>query len=89
MTVTTKIQKWGNSLAVRLPRGLIRSVALKEGSEVSVYERDKELVIAPRPRADKPYRLADWNKFIIPTKRKKNTSTASKEVDHILYGVSR
>lgn len=63
-------------------------VALKEGSEVIVREHDKGLVITPHTRADKPYGLKDWDKFIISTKNKKRTGTASTEVDHIIYGTS-
>jgi len=32
--MTTKIQKWGNSLAVRLPKEVARKLTLQEGSEV-------------------------------------------------------
>ena len=35
MTVMMKVSKWGNSLAVRLPAGLVRELGLKEGDYVS------------------------------------------------------
>jgi antitoxin MazE len=42
----TKIQRWGNSLAVRLPRDVIRKARLGEGLEVEVeaIEEGKILV---------------------------------------------
>ena len=32
-----KVCKWGNSLAVRLPAGLVKALALKEGEEVELH----------------------------------------------------
>ena len=43
--MTTKVQKWGNSLAVRLPKGLARGLSLREGSDVEVSPRADALVI--------------------------------------------
>lgn len=31
-----KVAKWGNSLAVRLPRALVEELALKEGDEIEL-----------------------------------------------------
>ncbi|PIQ92429.1 MAG: AbrB/MazE/SpoVT family DNA-binding domain-containing protein [Parcubacteria group bacterium CG11_big_fil_rev_8_21_14_0_20_39_22] len=45
MKTTTRIQKWGNSLAVRLPRGLADSRNLQEGSEVSLSSKGQEIVM--------------------------------------------
>jgi antitoxin MazE len=49
-----RIQRWGNSLAVRLPKSVAESVGLAEGSEVGVEQRDGELVLRPVHRR---YRL--------------------------------
>ncbi|MCH7634095.1 MAG: AbrB/MazE/SpoVT family DNA-binding domain-containing protein [Alphaproteobacteria bacterium] len=50
------IGKWGNSLALRLPRHLAGDIRLFEGTEVDLSIRDGSLVVTPaRPR----YRLAD------------------------------
>ena len=43
----TTIQKWGNSLAVRLPKSVTQKLALRSGSRVRVYEERKEVIIAP------------------------------------------
>jgi antitoxin MazE len=37
-----RVVKWGNSLAVRLPRGVVKALGLKEGDSVEVH------VIGPR-----------------------------------------
>ena len=50
-----RIQRWGNSLAVRLPKAVAESVGLAEGSEVAVEPRDGELVLRPVHR----YRLEE------------------------------
>jgi len=85
--MTTKIQKWGNSLAVRLPKDVARKLDLHEGSSVAVREeRDRIMIVGVPPHRDAA-RKDDWRKFIIPTKKKKEH--VSGMVDEILYGASR
>jgi antitoxin MazE len=36
MEGTMQVSKWGNSLAVRLPKALVEELGLKEGDELSV-----------------------------------------------------
>jgi antitoxin MazE len=43
----TRIQKWGNSLAVRIPRPFAEEVNLQENSAVDVTVRSGKLVVAP------------------------------------------
>jgi antitoxin MazE len=45
------VAKWGNSLAVRLPKALVESMGLKAGDEVSVVAASKrEIVVEKRDR---------------------------------------
>ena len=46
----TKIQKWGNSLAVRLPKAITKKFAFRKGSSVIVTEEHKRIIIEPRVR---------------------------------------
>jgi antitoxin MazE len=62
--MVTKIQKWGNSLGVRLPRGLANEAHVAEGSEVDVQVRRGDIVLRPVRR--KKYRLADLLAQITP-----------------------
>jgi antitoxin MazE len=41
----TKIQKWGNSLAVRLPKSVVQQKSLTEGEGVLVTVKDGIIVI--------------------------------------------
>jgi antitoxin MazE len=43
----TKMQKWGNSLAIRIPKAFATEVGLKEESEVDVSLKSGKLVVAP------------------------------------------
>ena len=43
----TRVQKWGNSLGVRIPRGLAEQVGLGAGSEVNLSAKDGGLVVKP------------------------------------------
>ena len=60
----TKVQKWGNSLGVRIPRGLAEEVGLGAGTEVSLTAKDGELVL--RPAVPSRLRLADLLAGVTP-----------------------
>ena len=48
--MTTIVTKWGNSLAVRIPRALAEQVQIQEGSDVSLSISGDSIVITPRKR---------------------------------------
>jgi antitoxin MazE len=51
----TTIQKWGNSLAIRIPAGVAREIAVQEGDRVELNIDAKVLSIqAARPRYSLP-----------------------------------
>jgi antitoxin MazE len=53
----TTIQRWGNSLAVRIPKTLAQETALDEGDEVEMRSDDERIIVErPSPRH---YRLSD------------------------------
>ncbi|MDO9542048.1 MAG: AbrB/MazE/SpoVT family DNA-binding domain-containing protein [Kiritimatiellia bacterium] len=43
----TKVQKWGNSLAVRIPRSVAEDTQLSSGKTVNLAVHDGQIVIAP------------------------------------------
>ncbi|MCP9828187.1 AbrB/MazE/SpoVT family DNA-binding domain-containing protein [Synechococcus sp. L2F] len=43
----TRVQKWGNSLGVRIPRSLAEEIGLAPGTPVSLCAKDGELVVKP------------------------------------------
>lgn len=43
----TRVQRWGNSLAVRIPKPLADEVGLKDNSPVQLSLHDQQLVIVP------------------------------------------
>ncbi len=49
MKVTRKLQKWGNSVAVRLPKEALDQLDLKEGQEVTVHVRQEGIVLSLQP----------------------------------------
>ena len=60
----TRVQRWGNSLGVRIPRGLAEEVGLGAGTEVSLTAKDGELVL--RPALPSRLRLADLLAGVTP-----------------------
>ena len=81
--MTTKIQKWGNSLAVRLPKKLIMSLGLREGSEVMVDEREQSVLIKRVVLPATMIGKSEWKQFVIPTNNKKEDVSGT--IDEILY----
>ena len=49
----TTIQKWGNSLAVRVPRSMAQKLALRVGSTVAMREEKKTIIIRAAPKTRK------------------------------------
>jgi antitoxin MazE len=43
----TRIQKWGNSLAIRIPKPFADDVGIAEGSEVDLTVDAEEIVVSP------------------------------------------
>ena len=60
----TRVQKWGNSLGVRIPRGMAEEVGLGAGTEVSLTAKDGELVL--RPSLPSRLKLADLLAAVTP-----------------------
>ena len=46
----TRIRKWGNSLAVRIPQTLARQLGLEADSPVNITAKDNGLTIQPMRR---------------------------------------
>ncbi|MFN0056077.1 MAG: AbrB/MazE/SpoVT family DNA-binding domain-containing protein [Planctomycetales bacterium] len=42
-----KVQKWGNSLAIRIPQALAGELEVREGTSVELRVRKGELVVRP------------------------------------------
>jgi antitoxin MazE len=58
--VKTKVAKWGNSLAVRLPKPLVDDLGLRPGREVEVRQDGSRLTLEMIPARRIPqYRLED------------------------------
>ena len=56
-TMKTRIQKWGHSLAMRIPKVMAEEAGLTQGSEVEVQAKKGRLIVRARPA--KVYRLTD------------------------------
>jgi antitoxin MazE len=55
-----KVAKWGNSLAVRLPKGLAEELGVRPGSTVELEKDGTRLMIETSPAGTIPrYRLED------------------------------
>ena len=53
----TKIQKWGNSLGLRIPRSLAEEAGVGAGSEVDLSIQSGDLIVKPAKRVK--YRIGE------------------------------
>ena len=62
-TATLTLQRWGNSLAVRIPASIARSVGFKVGQPVEVLAQDSavRVVAAGEPRLTLKQKLARFD----------------------------
>jgi antitoxin MazE len=69
----TAVQRWGNSLALRIPRAYAAETRIVEGSEVDLTLKSGALVV--RPVVRKRHSLAGLVKRITPANRHGSIST--------------
>jgi antitoxin MazE len=72
MASEATISKWGNSLAVRIPRSIAKQAGLNEGDSVSM-DLDNQGGVVLRP-ARPTYELADLVSQITPKNRHRETN---------------
>ena len=48
----TKIARWGNSFAVRLPKSAVERLGLKNGTAIELTSEDGKLLLTPQHTAD-------------------------------------
>jgi len=60
----TKVQKWGNSLALRIPKPFAAEAGLENGASVDLHLEAGKLIISPSSEA--PYTLDDLLQRITP-----------------------
>jgi antitoxin MazE len=66
----SRISKWGNSLALRIPKALGTEVELKDGTEVELSVQDGSIIITP---VSSNYQLEDLIQGITPENRHSET----------------
>ncbi|MFT8709264.1 MAG: AbrB/MazE/SpoVT family DNA-binding domain-containing protein, partial [Sporolactobacillus sp.] len=47
VAMTSKVQMWGNSLAIRLPKAVVKSAGVERGSEYAFAVEDEKIVLIP------------------------------------------
>ena len=67
--MSSTMQKWGNSLGIRVPKAIAEQVNLKTGTEVDFDTTGGVLTIRPKTRKRKRPRLADLLKQMKPSHR--------------------
>ncbi|WP_445630033.1 AbrB/MazE/SpoVT family DNA-binding domain-containing protein [Nostoc sp. DSM 114167] len=73
--MTTVVTKWGNSLAIRLPKALAEQVNVKEGTDVTFSISGNSIVITPQQR--KKYTLDELLEGMTPDNLHSEIDTGS------------
>ena len=68
---TTVIRKWGNSIAVRLPKDSARKFGLRDGVTVRLVEEEKTRSLSIRPLQSREYTLKELLSRVTPKNRHK------------------
>jgi antitoxin MazE len=71
----TTVQKWGNSLAIRVPKSVAVQVGLKAQDNLEIEVQDGNVVLKPHLR--RVYRLEDLIKRITPKNLHSEIDTGS------------
>lgn len=48
-----KVQKWGNSLAVRIPKIYAKEINIDQGSAITINMEDNKLILEPKQKEEK------------------------------------
>ncbi|RKH76994.1 AbrB/MazE/SpoVT family DNA-binding domain-containing protein [Corallococcus sp. AB032C] len=48
--VATKVQKWGNSLAIRIPSVIAEQIAIRQGSEMEMIVENQAIKLIPKKK---------------------------------------
>ena len=56
--MATTVQKWGNSLGIRIPKSVAEQVNLRNGTEVEFQTDNGVLTVRPRRKPRRKYKLA-------------------------------
>ena len=65
----TSVQKWGNSLGIRIPKVVAEEASLHSGSMVELIHQDGVLLVRPIHKGRPRYRLEDLTGKITPGNR--------------------
>jgi antitoxin MazE len=74
-TVIVKIQKWGNSLGLRIPKALAANIVVSEGADVDLSIEDGRLIVSPQQR--KPISIDELVEGITDENLHSETDTGS------------
>ena len=69
---TVVVQKWGNSLGIRIPKEVADRIGIGQGSEIELYVPENQKIITLKPKkSQKKYTLEELLSQITPENRHK------------------
>lgn len=49
----TKVQKWGNSLAIRIPKSYAKDIDINQGSLIDISKESDRIILKPKRKREK------------------------------------
>ncbi len=75
--MNTTIKKWGNSLALRIPKSYAKEIKLEEGAAVNMKIEENKIVISANRKRKKSYSLAKLLSKVTPENLHKEIDISS------------
>lgn len=69
MTMAATVQKWGNSLAIRIPKDVAEKIRIQQGSEMEMKVMGQEKITLVPKKQVKKYSLEELLSQITPENR--------------------
>jgi antitoxin MazE len=81
---TATVSKWGNSLAIRLPKEITTKFNLNNGKLLKLIPQKDSIELKVLPTKVQKHNKSDWSKYLIQTKSHKKQDISS-NIDEFLY----
>lgn len=66
MKATTKVKKWGNSLAIRIPQSVVQDLGLSNDSQLQLTSNGKSVTLKPKVNKAKKIDLVKLLEGVTP-----------------------
>jgi len=78
-----RVQKWGNSLALRIPKSFADEIGLGQNSSIQLMIKEGALIVTPEPEPEPKWRLEELLEKVTKDNIHREWETGSAQGDEI------